>query len=49
MRVRGPWRPRGGAGGPAVVGVGPESPTPWGRRACWAGGWVRARGGRGMQ
>ena len=37
-----------------MVGGGPESPTPWGRRARWggrgglrAGGWVRARGGRG--
>ena len=31
MRVRGPWRSRGGAGGP---GGGPECPTLWGRWVC---------------
>ena len=31
--MRGPWRPRGGAADRPVVGGGPESPTPWNRRA----------------
>ena len=33
MRVRDLWRSRGGVGGPAAAGGGPESPTPWGWRA----------------